>query len=280
MTTLEGAGITIVDAHKRATASQVAISGATRDLRTGQVGELSIPMLDVTGKLSSTSWLGSGDVITYAGTRYEFGGMTVKLGTIDQVVVRARSALARRMRATYKVSSTRKVTAASWITARARVHGGRALVQPSGSRSEITQGSSQSELDVVSSLCGDLDWVWCEYGGRMLAGQPWWWWSGDRLGRTWPLDRNGTDGTDANQWTSIDVDVAPDDKENVASGTITVPRAVGLKVGPLHRVVVHSAGRASGTWLVTGVQADVDSADDVSLDVVKPRRPVKKKTTT
>ena len=278
MTTLAAARITILDPRKRATASGASVTGAQRDMRTDQGAELTIPLLDPRGALSSTSWLGDGDQITYAGTRYEFGGMQVKLGAIDQVVVRARSQLARRMRHTYKVSSTRKVTAGSWIAARARAHGGRALVQPSGARSEITQGSSQSELDVVAALCSDLGWVWCEYGNRLLAGQPWWWWSGDRLGRTWPLDRNGTVGKDANQWTDIDVDVAPDDRENVASGTIAVPRAVAGKIAPLHRLAVHAAGRASGTWLVTGVTLPLDSADDVALDVIKPRRPVKKKT--
>lgn len=266
--------VRITDERKRVQADAALLADGDRDLRTDAVGELTIRLLDTTGALSSSAWLDDGDEILFAGTRYEFGGMTVKLGQVDQVTVRARSRLARRMRQTYATSSTQEVAAGAWIASRARAHGGSAFVQPSDARSEITQSSDQSELDVVSSLCSDLGWVWAEYGSRILAGQLWWWWSGDRLGKTWRVSRS-TSGT--NRWHTVDIDVSPDDRDNAAAGTITVPWEVGRGIGPLHRIHLTGAGRASGMYVVTSASLPLDSVSDVSLDLARPRRPVAKK---
>lgn len=275
---LDSTSLTISGAKVTADLEQV-LTGLTLDSGAGSVAQLVITASDVAGTIAKSALMSTGTTVTWQGEAWQVGGRSTERGSDNTVTheFTCRSALARRLRRTFKASAEKKVSPSQWVARRVAAAGGAAVCQPSSKQGTIAQTSGdnrQSELDVIANLASDLDWTWVEWGGRLWFGSRYWAWQGNATGqRTWPITWGKDPSSDAIA-SSIAVD--DDDTESSASGSITVPYALGARMRPWDRISLTGHGRDNGLYLVEKVTFTADTATPISVDVAIPNRPAKK----
>lgn len=251
------------------------ISSIALDFSVGQVAELTISVLDPTGRLDDTPLADMGATVTVSGIpgRWEIGAIDANYGAGITWTYRARSALARQLRKTYKVGAEREVSPTDWVTRRVKELGGVAITQKSSKRATITQAGNedkQSSLDVMSSLAGELEWEWLEVGGTFYFGDPHWAFKGGAKTPTWPVTWKKSPATDALAMSAV---VSDDDTEVSGTLELSLPYLAGSRIRPWHRLRVTGIGRFSGDWLVGGVSYPLDRVSDVAVRCNRPRKP-------
>lgn len=255
------------------------ISEVTLDYGVGQVAELTIRVLDPTGRLDNTALVELGGTVTIAGSSgaWEVGAIDADYGAGITWSYRCRSAVARQLRKRYKVGAEREVSPSEWVTRRVTELGGTITVQKSSKRIAIGQAGkedAQSTLDVINSLAGELEWSWVERDGRLLFGDPYWAYTGEAKTLTYPVTWKLDDNTDA---LSVSVSLSDDDTESAGSIDLTLPYRAGERIRPWDRLSITGIGRYSGIWLVDTVAYPLDSIGPVSVSGSQPRKPRKKK---
>lgn len=275
---LDSTSLTISGAKVTADLEQV-LTGLTLDAGAGSVAQLVITASDVAGTIAKTALMTTGTTVTWQGEPWQVGGRATERGSDNTVIheFTCRSTLARRLRATYKASAEKKVSPSQWVTRRVAAAGGVAICQPSSKQGTIAQTSGdnrESELDVIANLAGDLDWTWVEWGGRLWFGSRYWAWQGNATGqRTWPITWAADPASDA---ISSSLAVDDDDVESRASGSITVPYGLGVRMRPWDRISLAGHGRDNGIYLVEKVTFSADTSSPISVDVAVPNQPSKK----
>lgn len=251
------------------------VQTVTRSMSAGTVGELTITLLDP-GLFTFGSALATADTpLTVGGGKYVITDREVA-SAAGTVTIRARSTLARKMRANVVTRHETKVSPGDWIKRRAKSHKGSAVVGPASKRGVISQSKRQSELDVLNGICTDPDWIWAEYGNVIYAGTAWYWHTGFRGHglATWPV----TWGTDpASDATDITGGLTPDDTTQRGRVEVTLPYDTGVRIAPLHRLQISGRGILDGIWLVTDSEATLDGVSDVRITAILPRRAHPKK---
>lgn len=190
----------------------------------------------------------------------------------NQVTVDARSRLARNLRRRYNVRSAHKVSPDEWVTRTVVGAGGRVVAEKAPRRGEISQGSDQSEWDVIAGLANDLGWSWCEFGGTLYFGSKRWAWQGGPDLPHWPVTWLKNQKTDA---IDLTLSKTPDDREMSASGTLTLPWNRGSLLAPWHTVEVSGMGVWDGVYLVDSLSVSTDGTTPVVVDLIVPRKPAK-----
>jgi len=244
---------------------------------TGSVAELAVDCVDPRGLLAGHDLTRRGATVTLDGRPWVVGTVRIALaGDGADVTVRCRSALAGQMRLKRKITVQAGVSPSQWVAARVAAHGGTSTCQPSATRKAVSQAGGtdpQSELDVVGSLAGDLDWSWTEWDGRFLFGSRWWAWQGSAGLPAWAVTWLADPGADA---ATAAAEVSDDDTDTAGTLDLTLPAERGRLLRPWHRVLL-APGAAwpdlAGAWLVDTVTWPVDGTSDVEVKCVRPLRP-------
>jgi len=244
---------------------------------TGSVAELTVDCVDPRGVLASHDLTRRGATVTLDGQPWVVGTVRTELaGDGADVTVRAQSRLARALRRRYRVAVQAGVSPSQWVAARVAGHGGTATCQPSATRKAVSQAGgteTQSELDVIGSLAGDLDWQWVEWDGRFLFGSRWWAWQGQAGLPAWPVTWCADPGRDA---ATAAGEVSDDDTDTAGTLDLTLPAERGALLRPWHRVAMAPGAAGpdlAGVWLVDAVTWTVDGTSDVDVRCVRPTRP-------
>jgi hypothetical protein len=178
--------------------------------------------------------------------------------------------LAKRLRRTVNVRSTRKVSPSEWVTRTVVGAGGRAVVQRSPRRGEITQGDGVTEWDMLAGLASDVGWSFVEYGGVVLFGSRHWAWSGGPNRPAWAVTWGTSPATDVLDAT---LSQTSDDPDNTAVGSVRLPWNRGVLLQPWDTVELSGLGRWDGVWLVEQVSAATDGISAVDVQLSQPRKP-------
>jgi len=277
--TVDTATLRLGSARLGADIEQV-LTGLTLDASSDSVAQLTVTASDDNGIIAASNLAATGTALTWMGQAWQVAAITTRWGEDNTIghSFDCRSALARRLRRTYKASAEKKVSPSQWVTGRVTAAGGIAICQPSSKQGTIAQSSGsdrQSELDVIANLASDLDWSWCEWGGRLWFGSRYWAWSGNATGqRLWPVTRGTSPASDA---ISVEATIDSDTTDNLATGTVTVPYGYGVKVRPWDRVRLAGYGQRDGVWLVDAISVTADGFSPVSLTIAQPHLPAKKK---
>lgn len=276
---LDTATLTLSGSKVTADISSV-LTGMTLNAASDTVAQMTLTASDANGTIAASPLAATGTTVTWRGEPWQVGAITTTWAD-DNTIEHAfdcRSTLARKLRRTYKTSAEKKVSPSQWVTARVLAAGGKATCQPSSKQGTIAQTSGtdpQSTLDVIANLASDLDWSWCEWGGRLWFGSRYWAWQGNAAGqRTWAITRGTGAGTDA---LSADLTLDDDTTTDAATGTIAVPYERGVLIRPWDRLTVSGHGRRDGIYLVESIAITADSFSPVSVTVAQPRLPRKKK---
>lgn len=234
----------------------------------GEVAELTITLADVGSSLPAKEFLGA---------RVRFDSEQWRVGAVDCdnteagsiLTVRARDPLAQGLRKSYKTSVQKNLAPQAFIGSRVAPFGGKAVVQSGAKRSTIDQDKDSTVLDAIDSVCSDLGWVWCSYGGTMFAGARYAFWRNKIPGvRQWRVTWKTNPRTDALAMTCFYSD---DNTDSAGELELELPYEYGSQLRPLDTVRVN-ADNAEGVWLVESVSITHDDVSNVSVRCTIPLR--------
>jgi len=260
----------VIPGQKAADLTEV-ITGITVDYTTDSVAELTLDLIDSRLRVVSGGAALVGNRVTFDRQPWQVGGVESTLVEAGgQMSLRCRDPLAKALRATYKTSAEKKVSPSAWVTARVARAGGTSVVQPSSKRGTIAQAKNQSDLEVIASLAGELEWSWTSYDGVFLFASRHYAWQGNLPGMpTWAMTWKKSPKTDA---LTASWNVSDDDTENLAELDVELPYGYGAQLRPWHRIASTLPG-AAGTYLVESVTITHDGATPVQVKATKPKKP-------
>lgn len=257
-----------------------AMTSVTLEYSVDAVSQLTLVAEDTKGTLLRSGLAAEGSIVTFDGDPWLVGatGSTWGQDNTRGHQLTCRSRVGRSLRRTYKASVERKVSPTDWVRRRVAAAGGTAVCQASSKQGTIAQTSGkdrQSELDVIASLAGDLEWSWVEYAGRLYFGSRYWAWGGGLAGqKDWKVTWSKNAGTDA---LAAELDVDSDDDTDRASGTVTLSYERGIQLRPWHRVQLAGYGsQFDGLWLVGNLTIAADMVSPITVEIARPRPPAKK----
>ena len=245
-----------------------AVGQTTLDFSVGSVAELTVNAVD-TGRLLPAGLLTTGTVLTYGGNPWQVAAVERDYrGEGVVCVFTARSRLARRLRNRMGPDTTKGITPAAWIGRHVKAAGGTALVQPGAKRRTIHQKRSESVLDIINTLSGDMGTEWIEWGNRLIVGTGWWALNGGPNLPTWEVTVGGPSCLSFSARTSLD------DRDQAATASLTVPHELGVKLRPWHRVVIGGPvdGDDRGVWLVQDVSYGLHASETPTVGLYRPRK--------
>lgn len=257
-----------------------ALTALTVEYSVDAVGQLTLTAADPQGTLLRSGLASVGTTVTFDADPWQVGAVGAHWGQDNtrSHELTCRSRVGRHLRRQYKASVERKVSPSDWVRRRVAAAGGTAVCQASSKQGTIAQTSGkdrQSDLDVVASLAGDLEWSWVEYADRVYFGSRYWAWGGGLAGqKDWKATWARSDATDL---LAADLAVDDDDDTDRATGTVTFPYDRGVLLRPWHRIQLAGLGtQYDGWWLVGNVTIAADLTSPITVDVARPRPPAKK----
>ena len=244
----------------------------TVDRRVSQVDLLSFPVLDrdsgdTRGLLAKA--LQEGNRVDVDGERWTITAQErsyIASGLL--LTLEAQSGLGAALRSETGPRSAKNVTPADWLKARAKAHGGTAVVQPGAKRRDIVQKRNESTLSVLQTITSDTNTSWVVIGNVLYAGTPWWAFQGGTDLPTWstPLTDALALGFESRSSTADDADSA--------TATLTVPNEVARQLRPWHRLDISKAAPMDdGLWLVQAVAHDYERSPG-TVELHRPRKSV------
>lgn len=256
------------------------VTEITFDFSVATVAELTITVLDPTGRLDQSPLANLGTTVTMADDPQG----SWEVGSIDAVysgggitwTYRCRSRLAKGLRQRFKPGAEKKVSPTEWVTSKVRAEGGKVVAQASAKRIAIGQGDKkdrQSVLDVIGNLASELEWAWVEHGNTLYFGDPYWALQGGPRLPTWPVTWLTEEGSDA---LAMSINRSDDDRETRGTLDLSLPNGYGRRLRPWHRVLLKDAGRYAGIWLIDSVSYADDNVSPVDVSCTLPRKPAKK----
>ena len=264
----------LISGKRMAGGVEKALGDVTVSFGLQQAAQMTLSITDLTGVMTRSELASTGTIISADNGRWQVGGMQVtNLGaSTTSWTVRARSALARRLRKQQAKELTR-VRAVDWIERTVKAAGGGAICQPSQRRTSLDPADDETVMDVIDALAQDLGWSWAEYGGRIVFMDPHWVWSEQPKSiPMWAVTWGSSPATDA---LSLDTDLDDDDSAALGTGNLTLPHGYGRRLRPLHIVDLGKglAGKRAGAWCVTNVDFVLNRPESpVSVQIARPRK--------
>lgn len=260
----------VIPGQKTADLTEI-ITGISVEYTTDSVAELTLDLIDAQERIVTGGSALGGNRVTFDGQPWQVGGVEANLVEAGaQMALRCRDPLAKKLRKTYRTSAEKKVSPSAWVTTRVRKAGGTARVQPSSKRGTIAQSKSQSALEVIADLAGELEWSWTSYEGTFLFASRYYAWQGKLPGLpTWAVTWKKSPSTDAVAASWADSD---DNTENLAELDVELPYAYGARMRPWHRIASTVPG-ARGTYLIESVSITHDGVSPVQVRATKPKKP-------
>lgn len=257
-----------VNGAKASGALEGLVSSTVLDLAVQTVAEVTLSVIDPDQRLAGLNL--DGALLGWDGAAWDLSASSIQAAAAT-VELHARSILARRMRRTYRVVGEHKAGPDEWTTKWVRALGGKAVVQKTGKRAVIPEGTDQSVADVLDALCQALGgWSWTEYAGIVYAGSRIWAYDGGTGLPVWPLTWKTAETTDV---LDVAAELTTDDPDNRGSAQVLLRWEQGRRLRPWHRLDLSGlGGRYDGRWLVEAVQTPNDGVGQVQVTCARPRR--------
>ena len=194
------------------------------------------------------------------------------------VQIKARSYAAQKFKRNKEAVVRRNISPTNWLIAEANTVGATVVGQASAARSQIvrinTENEQQSTWDVMTTLAGELGYLFFECAGVFYFGQPSWLVTraSAKYGFVWP-DNEDTSTISILKTPSCR---ASENAKEAATVDVLVDRAIGTSLRPGDPVTFSGVPLFAGTYMVSGVSwSEIHPSEPVSVSLTTPIDPEK-----
>lgn len=255
-----------------------ACTGGTVDISTGGQTEISLEFVDPGFALLASNIFQRKMPLSVDGLKCEIA--VVETGRSPEpmgVQIKARSYAVQKFKRTKDSIVRRNISPTDWLIAEAGAVGATVVAQSTTRRSQIarvnTESQQTSTWDVMSTLAGELGFLFFEVGGVFYFGKPSW--LIDRAASLWTI----TYGSDESSPTSpVVLDVpqcrSSENATQAATVELILERDVAIKMRPGDPVTFTGVPLFAGKYMVDSVNYSLlSTSEPVSVSLTTPIDP-------